>query len=413
MPAPGYRLDLLEAAFALPGGEVVRRLAGPAVHLVGGTVRDLLLGRRPKEIDLVVELPLSELLAGLPAKSVRYERFETATVYLDGAQIDLARSRRERYPRGGALPEVEPAPLAEDLRRRDFTVNALALTTGGPDRGLLHAVPHGLEDLEGRLLRVLHPASFEEDPTRLFRLARYRARLGFEVEAGTAAWAQEAVRAGALETVSCRRRTQELVRCLRDEEPIAQIERLADLGLLAAERLAEPDRRPLEAALQLLAETVGEGFRVERLCALALLADAPLLGERPQFWERSGLEREELKVLKAAPRLSEVEEALRSPLPPAALYQRLRQLAPEAIAWAAVRAGEEGRQRAAAYLRRLRAAQLAISGKDLLAAGAKPGPKVGAALEEVRALLLEGEVGPDRAEQLQAALAAIEGRGGR
>src|SRR5918997_1885181 len=179
-------VDLLERLGRPPA---VAALDGEdAVYIVGGAVRDLLLGIDPHELDFVVE--------GV----IVHERFGTATVEAPLATFDLAGARRERYERPGALPEVElGASLREDLERRDFTVNAIALHLVD---GELVWLPGSEQDLRARRLRVLHDASFRDDPTRLLRLARYGARLGFEPEERTDWLAAEAVDAGAAETIT-------------------------------------------------------------------------------------------------------------------------------------------------------------------------------------------------------------------
>ncbi|MBW3654164.1 MAG: hypothetical protein KY433_11410, partial [Actinobacteria bacterium] len=175
--------DLRERLRALPCG---RRLLDAAagmhgVHLVGGAVRDLLLGREPRELDVVVEGDVGALAARLGGDAERlvHERFGTATVRSGGCRWDLAASRGERYAHPGALPDVFAAGIDEDLRRRDVTVNAIALDLS---TGELRAAAHAEQDVRDRRLRVLHDASFAEDPTRLWRIARYAARLGFELE---------------------------------------------------------------------------------------------------------------------------------------------------------------------------------------------------------------------------------------
>jgi tRNA nucleotidyltransferase (CCA-adding enzyme) len=177
-------MDLLDAVRGLPGGSALLSAADDRTHLVGGTVRDLLLGRRPREFDVVVEGDPGELAGRLSSTYVLHDRFGTATLDVEGARVDIARSRRERYPAPGALPEVEPAGLEEDLLRRDFTVNAMAVSLHS---GELRTAPRAREDLDDRLLRVLHESSFDDDPTRLLRLARYAVRLGFDVEPQTKA----------------------------------------------------------------------------------------------------------------------------------------------------------------------------------------------------------------------------------
>ncbi|MFI5004797.1 MAG: prohead protease, partial [Solirubrobacterales bacterium] len=240
-------VELLERLRAQPGGEDLLAAATPGAFLVGGAVRDLLLDRRPRELDVVVEgedAPLGHAAAllagelvsrfGTPAGASGHERFGTVIVEWAAGRIDIATARRERYPAPGALPEVEPAPLAEDLQRRDFTVNALALALDGERPGELHAAPHALEDLRAGRLRVLHERSFLDDPTRLWRLARYRARLGFALEAHTAQLATAAVAEGALGSVSGARLGAELRLALAEPEPLAACAELERLGLLHA-----------------------------------------------------------------------------------------------------------------------------------------------------------------------------------
>src|SRR3954464_6111046 len=173
------RLGRPTAVIALEGEE--------AVYVVGGAVRDVLLGRTPHALDFVVEgdavavaRRAAERLGG---RVTVHERFGTATVEAAEATFDLAGARRERYERPGALPEVElGASLRDDLARRDFTVNAIALHLAD---GALTFHPGACEDLDARRLRVLHDGSFADDPTRLLRMARYAARLAFAVEPHT------------------------------------------------------------------------------------------------------------------------------------------------------------------------------------------------------------------------------------
>ena len=179
----------------------LRQLGGDPVYLVGGAVRDLLLGRGRADIDLVVEGDAATLAERLGAEATSHERFGTAKVKLNGHEVDIAGARSEIYPRPGALPVVEPgADLAADLRRRDFTINAMAIPLRGEPRLI---DPHGGEaDLATRRLRVLHDGSFADDPTRALRAARYATRFGFELESHTA----ELIRETDLGTVSADRR---------------------------------------------------------------------------------------------------------------------------------------------------------------------------------------------------------------
>jgi tRNA nucleotidyltransferase (CCA-adding enzyme) len=268
----------------LPRSPAVAALEGEdAVYVVGGAVRDLLLGREPHELDFVVEGDALEVARRAGGRVISHERFGTATVELDGVTFDLAGARRERYERPGALPEVElGATLREDLERRDFTVNAIALHLKD---GELIWLPGAREDLEARRLRVLHDRSFLDDPTRLLRLARYAARLGFEPEERTDRLAAEAVAGGAVATVTGSRLGAELRLLLREPQPAAllALERhglgaalldrfSANAGVIErATALTPPDAR---ADLVALAATLGgeRGAIAARLDDLAFPA---------------------------------------------------------------------------------------------------------------------------------------------
>src|SRR4051794_15827757 len=208
-----------------PALEVLRD--EPEVWVVGGAVRDVLLGRPPRELDVVVEGDAVALARRLGEPDAVHERFGTARV----GDVDLAAARTETYAAPGALPDVAlGATVEEDLARRDFTVNALAVRLAD---GTGAAWPGALEDLEAGRLRVLHERSFRDDPTRLLRMARYAARLGFPAEPGTAALAREAIAGGALATVTGPRTGAELRLALGEPLPEVFAE-LARDGLGAA-----------------------------------------------------------------------------------------------------------------------------------------------------------------------------------
>ncbi len=277
-------MDLLKRLRERPGGERLLAAATPGTYLVGGAVRDLLLERAPRELDVVVEgdaAVLAAALASAPgASAVEHLRFGTATVTLpDGVRVDVATARRERYPAPGALPEVEPAPLAEDLLRRDFTVNALALALAGPHAGELQGVAHARDDLQAGRLRVLHERSFEDDPTRLLRLARYHARLRFDVEQRTAALAAAAVAGGALGTVSGARLGAELRLALVEPDPLAALAAFDRLGVLHA---LHPRLRFEEAVLRRALALLGGAAPAtvgDDRCDLSGVAAPPAVGD--------------------------------------------------------------------------------------------------------------------------------------
>jgi tRNA nucleotidyltransferase (CCA-adding enzyme) len=243
---------VLDALGERPGGRELLDLARDRddVALVGGAVRDLLLERTPRELDVTVAGGSGELAAALasrlPGNEARmpettlHERFGTAVVEWIYGRIDIAERRAESYPRPGALPEVRAGTSTEDLARRDFTVNAIAVALGGPRRGELECVEHALEDLAAGRLRIMHERSFLDDPIRLLRLARYRARLGFEVEPETARLAQGALASGALRTVSGARLGAELWLATEESVPGGAFASLGELGVLEALALPSP-----------------------------------------------------------------------------------------------------------------------------------------------------------------------------
>lgn len=390
--------DLLRELAKLPCG---RRLLDAAagmhgVHLVGGAVRDLLLGSVPGELDVVVEGDVGALARALGDPTAVHARFGTATVRSHGCSFDLAAARAETYARPGALPDVRPATIAEDLRRRDVTVNALALDLAS---GELRAVDHALDDLAAGRLRVLHDASLRDDPTRLWRIARYAARLGFELEPHTAELARAAVAGGFLHTVSGARIGGELRLALAEPDPPAALERAAGLGLAPWLRV---DRDLVAAALELLPEDEGRADLVVLAAALG-----PGAEDDPQAADRRLAELDftaaERAVVRAAARARQIAAQASAARRPSDLARVLRGLPVEAVALAgAYGAGEPVRR----WRDELRAVALRIDGDDLLAAGIARGPEIGRRLAAVRDLRLDGEVGDDRAAQLAAALAA-------
>jgi len=370
--------DLRDSLRAMPCGATLLGAAPPGggVHLVGGAVRDLLLGATPRELDVAVEGDTTPLLTALGGLPLRHERFGTAKVHSGDCRIDVAMTRAERYPSPGALPELRPAGLAEDLGRRDFTVNAIAL---GLADGRLREVPCAQDDLRAGLLRVLHDRSFLDDPTRLWRLARYRARLGFEIEPHTGELARAAVDSGALATVSGTRIGNELRLALAEPDPVAALESAAELGLTP---WLEVDRAAVERALDVLGGTGDPALTV-----LATVSRAV-----PDV----GLTAAWMRTLDIAAGLRAVDLAGA----PASAADRAFGHAPaEAVA-------ATGTPEARHWLAHDRHRRLAITGEDLIAAGVPRGPELGARLRAARDAVLDGRVGDDAADQLAVARGA-------
>ncbi len=357
----------------IPELEQLRRAAAETpIYLVGGAIRDLLLGREPVGLDVAVEGDAAALAGRLGGNVLEHEPFMTAATRLGDWQIDLTSTRGESYPQPGALPEVRPAPLAEDLPRRDFTVNAIAWPLQGEAK--LIDPFGGRADLEAGLLRVLHGRSFTDDPTRALRAARYAARLGFEPEPETAALLRDAD----LTTVSPDRRAAELLRLAAEPEAPRGLSLAAEWGLV----------RLREGAAGLLA------------------AGAELLAAAP--WSEVALRPRVMLVAALGPVGREVELAAANPLRPSEGVELARGARPEELVL--------GRALGAVwlddYVRDWRSVSLEIDGTDLIAAGIPEGPALGRGLNEALRRKLDGEV-KGREAELRAALdAALPSSGG-
>jgi tRNA nucleotidyltransferase (CCA-adding enzyme) len=368
------RLGRPPAVAALDGEE--------SVYVVGGAVRDLLLGREPHELDFVVEGDAVAVARRAAARAggevLVHDRFGTATVSTPKTTFDLAGARRERYERPGALPEVElGATLREDLERRDFTINAIALHLTD---GELTWLPRAEEDLRAGRLRILHDQSFRDDPTRLLRLARYAARLAFEPEERTDRLAAEAIADGAVDTITGSRMGAELRLLLQEPQPAALLAlRRHGLGKALLGESFEPHERTIAAADELWPGG---------LAALAAALTAPADLDRLAF---PAHERDAVARAAAAEPVADADDV--------DLWRRFRREPAEAVAVAGARGSPAAARR---WLDDIRHRRLAIDGNDIVAAGLS-GPAVGAALDAATAAMLEGRAG-SREEQLAAAL---------
>jgi tRNA nucleotidyltransferase (CCA-adding enzyme) len=396
---------LRERIRRLPGMDrLLPALAGlPPTYLVGGAVRDLLRGADAIDLDLAVEgdahsvaRALAERLGGTTRE---HERFGTATVRAEDLKFDLAATRTESYDEPGALPRVAAAPLSEDLRRRDFTINAMAVALAGDDLGHLYDPHGGLPDLEAGVVRVLHPGSFLDDPTRLLRSVRYETRLGFRMDDDSERAARAAVAEDAMSTVSGARVRDELMDLLGEHEAPAAVERMRDLGLARALHPALDPDPELVASASLGAAAIGADRALASLAALC--AGAP---EELDLW-LAGLHldaRARDAVARAARVGALIAHELRAyDRTPSELRDLLGGEPPEALALAlALGAPAEPVLR---WVTDLSAVTLEIGGNDLLAAGVPEGPAIGQALEETLRRKLDGLV-RGREDELRTAL---------
>ena len=201
------------------------------VYVVGGFVRDLLIGRENLDIDIAVEGDAVEFACRLAevweSKVQAHHQFKTATITrLDGLKLDFASTRNETYPRPGALPSVEYGTITEDLRRRDFSINALAMRLQPNTFGELVDCTEGLQDLRAGRIRVLHERSFIDDPTRIFRAIRYEGRYNFQIAESDQIRMLDAIKQGVLNLISGQRIRNEIDHILSEEAALQMINRM-------------------------------------------------------------------------------------------------------------------------------------------------------------------------------------------
>src|ERR1700677_749671 len=229
---PPKTLRLLKLA-----GHLARQ-RGESAYAVGGFVRDLILKRPVMDIDITVEgdgLAFAAILAQRTGSRIEaFTRFGTSIVIIPGlGKVDLATARTEIYEKPGALPVVEKSGIAQDLFRRDFTINAMALSLS-PSSFLRLIDPfHGLEDLRKGSLRALHSLSFVDDPTRVFRAVRFEQRFQKKIEPKTQGWMLNSIRRESMNTVSGERLRNEFQLIFKENHPERAVKRLAQFGILS------------------------------------------------------------------------------------------------------------------------------------------------------------------------------------
>jgi tRNA nucleotidyltransferase (CCA-adding enzyme) len=222
--------------------EDVQRAAAQAnvnLFLTGGAMRDMLAGLRIRDLDFVIEGPalkvaksVSERTGALTA-STDENRKSAELVFPGGVTAQIAMSRQEKYARTGGKPQVSQATIQEDLRGRDFTCNAIALSLNKASKGLLLDPMNGLADIERHELRAISTYGFYDDPSRLLRLIRFRVRLEFTVEERTQMQVVNAREAEVEKLIPPRVLADELKRISMEDNPSAILTALEEAGLLA------------------------------------------------------------------------------------------------------------------------------------------------------------------------------------
>ncbi|MDI6900508.1 MAG: CBS domain-containing protein [Anaerosomatales bacterium] len=399
---------------------VLGRLAdedGLRAHVVGGFVRDMLLGRKNLDVDIVVEgdgLEFAQRAAERLGKRVRvHRRFGTAVLIWDKhLHVDITSARTEYYTRPGALPTVERSSLRQDLFRRDFSINAMAASIDPASFGIIADPFGGLHDLKRGVVRSLHSLSFVEDPTRVLRAARFEKRYGFSIDPSTEALLRQAVDMNMLDEVSGARIREEVLDIV-DEEPCAPIfERLAELGALGTllPDGADPRRVLDELALTETAyRTLSEGFQRTPRRRVTLITALGASGGRRETekwakWLRFGREYG-TPVVFAAEKSEHLLQRLRDrrKMRDSRLYFLLEGVPDEVVCYLWAVGDRTTRERVERFVRTLSRIRTAVSGEDLVALGLEPGPRFSGILAEALADRIDG-----RAVGREAELANLE-----
>jgi tRNA nucleotidyltransferase (CCA-adding enzyme) len=385
---PRELYEFLQLAGRIAGGLNIE------LYLVGGVVRDLLLGRPNLDIDLVAEGDAThlarEIARQLKGEAVYHPRFKTATVRWDRWSADLATARTETYSKPGALPTISPSTIEMDLIRRDFAVNAMAIILAPLRYGNLLDLFNGQSDLESRLIRILHDNSFEDDSTRIWRAVRYEQRLGFEIEQHTLNLLKRDL--PYLNTISGDRLRHELELVLKEEKPEKALVRADSLGILRALHPSlKADARLARHFARLRSHLQPYSVSEEVYLALFIYNLSPLdlevLQANLKFSKEVGsILKDALKLKTLLPELAKGE------ISNSRIYNLLHPFSPTAIMVTLTCTRLiKARQRIELYLGQLRQFETFLNGEDLIRMGMKAGPHIHQTLGLLLDAALDGQ----------------------
>lgn len=394
---------------------------GVSLYLVGGVVRDLLLNRETWDLDLTVEgdgVAFARLVADRYGTGLAvFERFATARLaFPDGLKMDIATTRRESYAQPALLPTVQPASIEEDLSRRDFTINALAVQLNPQQFGRMLDPYGGQRDLRARMLRVLHAGSFQDDPTRIFRAIRFEQRLGFRLEPITLRLLAQAASTNLIQRLSGPRLQNEFLLLLAERDPVRAIARLEQLNVLRFlhHRLCYTKnvKRIVTAvpkALAWWARRFPESVLDKPIAYLMALSSESSPAVVATMIRRLALSREQAKKMNIGKR--RVDRALKRLTDPGTVRQSqvfrlLVDFSDEALVLllAKQRSTQSGlrsllKRQLVAYMEN-KAIKTALTGRDLQAMGLLPGPQYTTILGKLLDARIDGLIKTDAEERI-------------
>jgi tRNA nucleotidyltransferase (CCA-adding enzyme) len=385
-------LTIQDLALLRKAGEVTHA-AGIRMYLVGGSVRDAILGRQLRDLDLVAEAPAEEvariLTQPLSAQVHARSQFGTLKLHAEGRTLDLATSRAERYTRPGALPSVQPGPIEADLWRRDFSINAMAVALWPYSFGTLLDPTGGQRDVQRGVIRALHSGSFQDDATRILRAVRYATRLDFRIERRTLGWLKYYL--CYLDAISPPRLRRELERLLEEMDAPKCLRLAHRLGVLSAVHPAFGHPKAIKASRHMSRSTSG---------LLALLTYGCNAADIDSLIERLGMTNEQQRVVRNTQSVKALEPHLTYPrLVPHEVADAVRGIADEAVLAASLLANHRlVRRRFTRFVDSWSHIEPALAGRDLERLGVPPGPLMGTLLDELRDARIDSRIRTMQAE---------------
>jgi len=405
---PQERLSLLHALGNLADE------GGVSLYLVGGVVRDLLLKRENWDLDLTVEgdgIAFARLVADRYGAGLAvFERFATARLaFPDGFKMDIATTRQESYAQPAVLPTVQPASIEEDLSRRDFTINAIAVQLNPGQFGRLLDAYGGQRDLRAHTIRVLHAGSFQDDPTRIFRAIRFEQRFGFRLERATVRLLAQAASTNLIQQLSGPRLQNEILLLFAEHDPVRAIARLGQLKLLRFlhRRLCYTTKvkrvvTAVPKALAWWARRFPDSVIDRPIVYLMALSSESSAVVVAALIRRLALSREQAKNVSAGGR--RVDRALKrltnkGAARPSQVYRLLAELSDEALVLLLAKqlSAQHGvrlsllKRHLMAYVKN-KAVKTALTGRDLQAMGLRPGPQYKTILGQLLDARIDGMI---------------------
>jgi len=387
---------------------------GEKLYLVGGVVRDLLMEQPNFDLDLVVEgnaIELAQQLKLNKGKITTHPRFNTAKLQWNDRSVDLTTARSETYEKPGALPAVTPSSIDDDLSRRDFTINAMAIRLNPGYYGKLVDPHGGRDDLQSKRIRILHEKSFTDDATRIWRALRYEQRLGFHLERRTQTLLQRDI--PMLATISADRIRYEMECIYKEKYPEKVFNRAGELGVLASLHPSLKGDGNLKEKFEHARQECSPELPSFDLY-LALLAYPLTIDETEQLISRLNLPKLSAKTLRDTIAVKNKMRSLSTPgVSPGAIYNLLRDFSPAALeANSLVTQSAVAGQAIHLFLNRLKDVQVSLTGDDLIQMGIAPGPQIKEILDLLHQAKLNGKIATrhDEEEVIKGWLAQKRGK---